>query len=89
MRETHGFPFRYLNQANSPNRRGPVAIVGIVVVQGSTVPGVANAHVVGVGGVGSAPKAPPERGKIVNSQVCLYTSSFEILAMLSSCFAHR
>ena len=89
MRETHGFPFRYLKQANSPNRRGPGAIVGNDAVQGSTVPSVANAHVVGVGGVGSALKPLPERGKIVNSQVCPYTSSFEILAMLSSCFEHR
>jgi len=38
----------------SPNRRGPVAIVGIIVVQSATVPRVADTHIVGVASVGSA-----------------------------------
>lgn len=38
----------------SLNRRGPVAIVGIVVVQCTVVPRVANTHIVGVASVGSA-----------------------------------
>ena len=35
----------------SPNRADPVAIVGIVVVQGSTIPCVDDTHIVGVPGV--------------------------------------
>ena len=38
----------------SPNRRRPVGIVGIVVVQRSTVPCVTDTDIVGIGSIGSA-----------------------------------
>ena len=53
LRERHCFPFSVLETHYSPNRRDRVGIVGIVVVQLSTVARVANANVVGIPGVRS------------------------------------
>ena len=53
----------------SPNRRGPVGIVGIVVVHCPVIRCVANANIVGVTGVGSAenPNVPTPRSRIADS----------------------
>lgn len=45
----------------SPNRGGPVSIVGIVVVQRTTVARVANANIVGVPGARSPAKTTADR----------------------------
>ena len=48
------FPFKVLESDDSHNRRDPVAIVGIVVVQRTTLCCVADSHIVGVRSVRSA-----------------------------------
>lgn len=50
----------------SPNRRDRVGIVGIVVVQRTTVARVANAHVVGVPGV----RSPKQRNLHATAVTC-------------------
>lgn len=49
----------------SPNRRGPVAIVGIVVVQSTAGASVADSHIVGVASVGRPEQHQPAPGSHV------------------------
>ena len=72
LRERHCVPFSVLETHCSPNRRDRVGIVGIVVVQLSTVARVANANVVGVPGVRSPKqrKLQAPRSHVVCSLNC-------------------
>lgn len=55
-----------LESDGSHNRRDPIGIVGIVVVQRTTITRVADSHIVGVGSVRSAKPYNPQGG-VTNS----------------------
>ena len=72
-----------LESHNSLDRRNPVTIVGIVVVQCTTVARVADAHVVGVASVGSPQLKSNTSHKVTNSPFPMFILEIHALYSLA------